>query len=386
MGSGLVHFSLDLVVHFGGVPVIVPRVADIHKNLDAFSPFHGVLLCEGEDISPEFRKYLNVKKIQLNNDQYTTEQQIQEEQEMEEQRIAQEAALRHPSDATVDKEKDLIEFELMRMCLREKIPALGICRGAQVLNVVAGGTLYHDVEIEIPGALEHIQYGETYDTYRHPVDVLPNTPLARWFDGAETLDVSSYHHQGVKSLASRFSSMARSPDGLVEGFYDPNMMDPENGRFLVGLQFHPERMQSVGVTDKEGRHVFEYPGCTRVYEAFVLAAQRYKSIQRARCLKQLNSGLGISERELRRRLDASGITIRGGRAYLKGKKPLVAAPDIHNDIASRGHENSRHPELLVKDAVIALETALRAVAKDRFLHTTLTSTVTKLLASCNASD
>jgi gamma-glutamyl-gamma-aminobutyrate hydrolase PuuD len=65
--------------------------------------------------------------------------------------------------------------------------------------------------------------------------------------------VNSYHHQGVRSLAKRFKPMAHADDGLVEAYYDPD------ADFVVGLQFHPERMLK------------EYEGNLRVWEAFAAA-------------------------------------------------------------------------------------------------------------------
>jgi gamma-glutamyl-gamma-aminobutyrate hydrolase PuuD len=89
-----------------------------------------------------------------------------------------------------------------------------------------------------------------YDGHRHPVRVLPGTPLQEWFaeslggEGADEMMVNSYHHQGVRRLAERFVPMAFAPDGLVEGFYDPDAYSLGEGKFIMGLQFHPERINS----------------------------------------------------------------------------------------------------------------------------------------------
>ncbi|KAK1660573.1 hypothetical protein QYE76_048732 [Lolium multiflorum] len=222
------EYHLDLVVGYGAVPVIVPRVAGMHAMLDSFEPIHGVLLCEGEDIDPSI--------YDANND----EDGLTPEQLDAVRRL-------HPSDAAVDHEKDSIELLLARRCLERGIPFLGICRGSQVLNVACGGSLYQDVDQELASrasetAVCHMDYAD-YDGHRHPVRVLPGTPLHHWF--AESLDgdeimVNSYHHQGVRRLAERFLPMAFAPDGLVEGFYDPDAYSPGEGKFVVGLQFHPD--------------------------------------------------------------------------------------------------------------------------------------------------
>jgi putative glutamine amidotransferase len=68
--------------------------------------------------------------------------------------------------------------------------------------------------------------------------------------------VNSYHHQGIRDLAARFKPMAHADDGLIEAFYDPR------APFLVGLQFHPERMLP------------DYTGNWRVWQAFAAAVHR----------------------------------------------------------------------------------------------------------------
>ena len=122
--------------------------------------------------------------------------------------------------------------------------------------------------------MRHIDY-ENYDGHRHPLSVLPHTPLAGWFReefqglkkyAAVELSVNSYHHQGIRTLAPGLQPLCYDPDGLVEGFYDPGMYDPENGKYRVGLQWHPERM------------MHDYAGCVRVYRDFVRAATTHRQM------------------------------------------------------------------------------------------------------------
>lgn len=108
---------------------------------------------------------------------------------------------------------------------------------------------------------KHIEYDD-YDGYRHEVKIVENSPLHKWFKDSldeENMEilVNSYHHQGVKRLAQR---LAFAPDGLIEGFYDPDMYNPKEGKFLMGLQFHPERMR------KNGLEEFDFPGCPGAYQ------------------------------------------------------------------------------------------------------------------------
>ncbi|XP_073059409.1 putative glutamine amidotransferase GAT1_2.1 [Primulina eburnea] len=252
------EYHLDLIVSYGAAPVIVPRVNGVHMLLDSFEPIHGVLLCEGEDIDPSH---------------YDAELTGFSHEELEEIKQL------HASDTAIDREKDSIELRLAKLCLERNIPYLGICRGSQVLNVACGGTLYQDIERELSKKGEkdrvvHMNY-EDYDGHRHVVKVVENTPLHRWFK--ESLDVekmevsvNSYHHQGVKRLAQRFVPMAFSPDGLIEGFYDPDTYNPHEGKFIMGLQFHPERMRN------QETEAFDYPGCAAAYQEFVRAVVAYQ--------------------------------------------------------------------------------------------------------------
>ncbi|KAL2233401.1 uncharacterized protein LOC105156732 [Sesamum indicum] len=266
------EYHLDLIVNYGAAPVIVPRVSGVHMLLDSFEPIHGVLLCEGEDIDPSL---------------YDAELTGLSEEDIEEIRKL------HASDTAIDREKDSIELRLAKLCLERNIPYLGICRGSQILNVACGGTLYQDIETELSkkcaaeeNKVVHMNY-ENYDGHRHVVTLVENTPLHEWFkdsleNGKMEISVNSYHHQGVKRLAHRFVPMAFAPDGLIEGFYDPDAYNPDEGKFIMGLQFHPERMR-----DQEC-DVFDYPGCAAAYREFVKAVTAYE--------KRLRGSTNVSKR------------------------------------------------------------------------------------------
>jgi gamma-glutamyl-gamma-aminobutyrate hydrolase PuuD len=214
------EYHLELLLRLGTLPIMVPVVPGTKARLAQYmTGMRGLLLVEGEDIEP---KRCSASRESLKYLEKT-----------------------HPL-------KDEIEIRLLRRALRLHIPVLGICRGSQLLNVVCGGSLHVDVQKEQQAssdhnpqnsakqAMRHIDY-EHYDTYRHPVSIIPGTPLERWY-GSRILRVNSYHHQGIRKLAPRFRPMAYADDGLIEAFFDPRMA------FLVGLQFHPERMleQRVG--------------------------------------------------------------------------------------------------------------------------------------------
>ena len=213
---------LENLLEAGLLPMMVPVARGTIACLGEYSRgMQGLLLVEGEDIEPKrFR-------AQRGNYKYLEK---------------------------TDPLKDQIEIQLLRQALRQRLPVLGICRGSQLLNVVRGGTLYGDVQKEKKSRLKHIHY-EHYDTYRHPVRILEGTPLHKWY-GRTQLSVNSYHHQGVRELSPRFRPMAFAPDELVEGFYDPR------ADFVVGLQFHPERLAE------------EHAAARHIWKAFAAAVRQ----------------------------------------------------------------------------------------------------------------
>jgi gamma-glutamyl-gamma-aminobutyrate hydrolase PuuD len=199
------EFHLALLIRLKTLPVMVPVVQGSRACLRNYlADMRGLLLVEGEDIEPKHFKAIRENHKHLEKT--------------------------HPL-------KDEIEIDLIRYALRRNLPILGICRGSQLLNVVCGGTLYGDVQKEKKSRLKHIDFAH-YDSYRHPISIVADSPLQNWYL-RKTLRVNSYHHQGIRDLAARFRPMAYSKDGLIEGFYDPKE------HFVVGLQFHPERMLEV---------------------------------------------------------------------------------------------------------------------------------------------
>ncbi|KAK1302971.1 hypothetical protein QJS10_CPB12g00478 [Acorus calamus] len=310
------EYHLDLIVSYGAVPVIVPRVAGLHMLLESFEPIHGVLLCEGEDIDPSH--YVSGGGGGSSSDDESVSKLSQEEME--------EIRRLHVSDTTVDREKDSIELRLAKLCLERNIPFLGICRGSQVLNVACGGTLYQDVDKELPRAgkerVVHIDY-DNYDDHRHPVRVVEGTPLHAWFgeslkEGEMELQVNSYHHQGVKRLAERFVPMAFALDGLIEGFYEPDAYNPDEGKFIMGLQFHPERMRSAGQGE-----AFDYPGCPATYQEFVKAVIAYQ--KKVNCGGQASAvGKGKlkmdQEMEKKRKVIVRSFSIAKNMYYAAGRE------------------------------------------------------------------
>jgi len=133
-----------------------------------------------------------------------------------------------------DEPRDRYEIELIRAFVDAGKPVLGICRGLQVLNVAFGGTLYQDLETQVPGAVRHRDW-DAYDTNHHQVDLAEGDWLARLYGGAGRVTVNSVHHQAVKDLAPGFEVEARSvTDGVVEAIRRPG------ASYLAAVQWHPE--------------------------------------------------------------------------------------------------------------------------------------------------
>jgi putative glutamine amidotransferase len=97
----------------------------------------------------------------------------------------------------------------------------------QLINIAMGGTLYQDIVMQKDGSINHRE-----GSHAVHVEDNPFIPVGRY-------EVNSSHHQAVKETGRGLKTFARSPDGLVEAFYSPDY------RFLMGVQWHPERMRNV---------------------------------------------------------------------------------------------------------------------------------------------
>ncbi|GAS95270.1 peptidase C26 [Mycolicibacterium canariasense] len=126
--------------------------------------------------------------------------------------------------------RDEWEFTLLRAALRRGIPVLGICRGAQVLNVALGGTLHQHLP-DVLGHTRHQQGNAVFSTSH--VRTVPGTRLAGLI--GESSDAQCYHHQAIDRLGDGLIISAQdTTDGVIEGVELPG------DRFVVGVQWHPE--------------------------------------------------------------------------------------------------------------------------------------------------
>jgi putative glutamine amidotransferase len=158
----------------------------------------------------------------------------------------------HPLCDKTDKERDRVELALAKWAIDEGKPVLGVCRGMQLINLAAGGTLYQDLAEQMAGSIKHDYFPFGAQNFRrdhlaHEVEVVPGTRLADVF-GAGPLRVNSMHHQGVRDLGDGLAVNATSSDGLIEG------VEGGNGSYVVGVQWHPEALTDH---DEKARRLFE---------------------------------------------------------------------------------------------------------------------------------
>jgi len=122
--------------------------------------------------------------------------------------------------------RDRYEIELVRAFTEARKPVLGICRGAQLINVALGGSLHQDVPAH---------RSDEYDQHAHEVRLEPGSGLARLYGETGPRRVVSIHHQAINRLGRELRVEARSvPDGLVEAIRGTG------AAYVCAVQWHPE--------------------------------------------------------------------------------------------------------------------------------------------------
>lgn len=150
---------------------------------------------------------------------------------------------RHPLTEDAEPGRDEFEIDLARRAIGADLPLLAICRGAQVLNVAAGGTLVQDIasttQSDVPHSLK-----EPKDAECHTIAVERGSRLLRALgsrvDTACTCRVNSRHHQAIGRLGQGLVVAATAADGIVEAIEAPA------NRFCLGVQWHPENFWRTG--------------------------------------------------------------------------------------------------------------------------------------------
>jgi len=165
----------------------------------------------------------------------------------------------HP-DWQGDRIRDAYEMELLHEFMEAEKPVLGICRGAQLINVALGGTLYQDIASQLEEAKIHVH--SDYDRFSHGIEWESSSGLAKLFPDRNNGKVVSIHHQAIKALGKGLNVEARSSgDGLIEA------IRLQGKPYILGLQWHPE---------------FHPPGnpelldCTPILDEFLGAARGHR--------------------------------------------------------------------------------------------------------------
>jgi putative glutamine amidotransferase len=133
-----------------------------------------------------------------------------------------------------DRIRDDYEIALFRAFVAAGKPVLGVCRGAQVINVAQGGTLYQDIALQVPGALNHRNW-DIYDRNSHATSLVAGSGISLLYPKVTLTKTNSVHHQALKDLGRELVVEAWSePDRLVEAI---RWTGPS---YVFAVQWHPE--------------------------------------------------------------------------------------------------------------------------------------------------
>ncbi len=179
--------------------VEVIRLGHKFSNPDDTKNCHGILLTGGEDIHPRF---YNKESNYLN------------------------------APAQFEVERDAFEIQTLKRARENHLPVLGICRGLQLINCVAGGTLKQDL-----GELNDVHRRVSLEDKIHSIEIETATLLNRISHIGWGM-VNSSHHQAIDKLGNRLRINCRAEDGTIEGIEASDAGLP----FLLAVQWHPERM------------------------------------------------------------------------------------------------------------------------------------------------
>lgn len=187
------------VVEAGGVPVIVPPVADTAVIINTLQQLDGLILTGGGDHNPLW--------------------------------MGEEPS---PRLHNINRERDLAELLLVRLAFNRQIPMLGICRGIQTLAIALGGKVEQDIEQQV----KHSQDADRSEP-THSVCLVKDSTLYNIY-GSERIMVNSFHHQAVSQPGKRFRVIARSADNIIEA------IESSEYKSILGVQWHPEWLEAEG--------------------------------------------------------------------------------------------------------------------------------------------
>ena len=191
------------VVAAGGVPLIIPPVADAAVLTSILEKVDAVLLSGGADINPLYQGEDPIPQL-----------------------------------GGINSERDLPELLLARMAFHRQLPMLGICRGIQTLAMALGGKVAQHISTNI----KHSQDADRSEP-THSVSIEKDSTLYNIYSGNQspTLYVNSFHHQAVSEPGEHFRVVAKANDGVIEAI--------ESAEFkpILGVQWHPECLGESGL-------------------------------------------------------------------------------------------------------------------------------------------
>ena len=183
----------------GGVPVIIPPIADTDVLINTLEHIDGLLLTGGADFNPLY--------------------------------AGEEPS---PRLGGINAERDLPELLIAQLAYNRQIPMLGICRGIQTLAMALGGKVQQD--ISDVAQIRHSQDADRSEP-THSVTIEPDSTLFNIYN-KEKLFVNSFHHQAVCDPGERFRVTAHSADGIIEA------IESREYKSIIGVQWHPECMSA----------------------------------------------------------------------------------------------------------------------------------------------
>ncbi len=186
------------VVEAGGVPIVIPPVADKHVIINTLEHIDALILSGGGDINPLW-------------------------------------AGEEPSPRLhgINQERDLPELLIARLAYNRQIPMLGICRGIQTLATAFGGKVSQDI-CDV-ATVKHSQDADRSEA-THSVTIEQDSTLFNIYK-EDKLMVNSFHHQAVAEAGDKFRVVAKSADGIVEA------MESTEFKSILGVQWHPECLE-----------------------------------------------------------------------------------------------------------------------------------------------
>ncbi|MCU1406403.1 MAG: gamma-glutamyl-gamma-aminobutyrate hydrolase family protein [Glaciihabitans sp.] len=185
----------DSVTRAGGIAVLLPpQPVDVEIAAQVISGLDGLIITGGKDIDPA--------------------------------RYGQDP---HPTTDEPRRDRDAWEDALLLAAITSEVPFLGICRGAQLLNVALGGTLIQHLP-DVVGTSRYQAGGGVFNVV--PVDVDADTALGALL--GDGLDAKVYHHQAIDRVADGLTVTARTSDGVIQG------VELTSVPFGVAVQWHPE--------------------------------------------------------------------------------------------------------------------------------------------------